>query len=354
MKNQIELSLLPGPVSLLSDVKEALAEPPIHHRSREFISIYRKVKLLLCQLVNARHSELLLGSGTLANDAVAAQLSVLNEHGLIINGGEFGERLVDHARRFNLSFDSLELGLRATHAEERILQAIDPKRHRWVWAVHCETSTGALLDLTKLSSEIASLGTRLCIDCVSTLGTMPLDLQGVYLATSASGKGIGSFSGVSFVFHHHDILQAVNHLPRYLDLGLYSSAVEPPFTFSSNLLRALHAALQYREWRDHFNHIQDLSQWTRRKIRRMGFRILIPDERSSPAVTTIALPKTIGSRRLGDQLASIGFRLSYASEYLVRHNWIQIVLMGECVKEDVRPLFKWMERLVTGKNARIR
>ena len=49
-----------------------------------------------------------MGSGTLANDVIAGQLSLLGEPGLILSNGEFGERLMDQAWRFNLKFDSVE------------------------------------------------------------------------------------------------------------------------------------------------------------------------------------------------------------------------------------------------------
>ena len=66
-------------------------------------------KTLLCQLVRAQRVEILLGSGTLANDVIAAQLSLLAAPGIILNNGEFGSRLVDHARRFGLSFQAIEI-----------------------------------------------------------------------------------------------------------------------------------------------------------------------------------------------------------------------------------------------------
>jgi len=43
-------------------------------------------------LTGARNTEMVLGSGTLANDVVAAQLSLERGPGLILSNGEFGER----------------------------------------------------------------------------------------------------------------------------------------------------------------------------------------------------------------------------------------------------------------------
>ena len=59
-------------------------------------------------MVNARHVQILMGSGTLANDAVGAQLSLEKKPGLVLSNGEFGERLIDQARRFGLTFDSFK------------------------------------------------------------------------------------------------------------------------------------------------------------------------------------------------------------------------------------------------------
>lgn len=46
------------------------------------------------------------------------------------------------------------------------------------------------------------------------------------------------------------------------------------------------------------------------------------------SVITIALPKGINSKKLGDILESMGYYLSFNSYYLVERNWIQICLMG--------------------------
>ena len=88
-------------------------------------------------------------------------------------------------------------------------------------------------------------GVHVRVDAISALGTMPIDLSNVYLATGVSTKGIGSAPGVSIVFHDHDVAPATD-LPRYLDLGLYAGGALP-FTQSSNLLEALDASLRRLE-----------------------------------------------------------------------------------------------------------
>src|SRR5438876_7051589 len=58
----------PGPVAIRAEIQQALNKPPVSHRSDHFKAFFALTKSLLCQLVRARHVEILLGSGTLAND----------------------------------------------------------------------------------------------------------------------------------------------------------------------------------------------------------------------------------------------------------------------------------------------
>ena len=54
----------------------------------------------------------------------------------------------------------------------------------------------------------AGRGVKLCLDGISAIGTLPVDLSGVYLASCSSGKGLRAYPGVSMVFYHHEIAPA--------------------------------------------------------------------------------------------------------------------------------------------------
>jgi hypothetical protein len=101
------VTFLPGPVEMRSEVREAMGATPVSHRSDEFLRDVADVRTALCAMTGARHVQLLLGSGTLANDAVSAQLRQLNLRGLVLSNGEFGVRLIDHASRWGLDFARL-------------------------------------------------------------------------------------------------------------------------------------------------------------------------------------------------------------------------------------------------------
>jgi aspartate aminotransferase-like enzyme/N-acyl-L-homoserine lactone synthetase len=335
-----KVRLLPGPLSVHPAVRRALAGPSIPHRCGEFAATLREVKARLRELAGTERVSLLFGSGTLANDAVAAQISReggIGDIGLILVNGEFGERLCDHARRFGLAHSALRTEWGSVFDYEYVDDLVAQADCAWVWAVHCETSTGVLNDLDILKGICRHRGKRLYLDCISSIGTVPVNLSGVRLASGVSGKGLGSFAGVSMVFHDHAIEPAPD-LPRYLDLGCYGQEDEVPYTVCSNLVAALRAALDRQRFEERFSHIADLSSWLRASLRDQGLCILAPDAHASPAVTTIVLPPEVRSGRVGSALEERGYELSYSSSYLRERNWIQICLMGEHGREELASL----------------
>ena len=330
------VNFLPGPVAVRREVRRAFEQAPESHRAAAFRSDFNATKKLLCDLVRAPQVELLLGSGTLANDAVAGQLSLLGGRGLVLSNGEFGQRLTDHARRFRLDFDTLEFdwGQRFDLAAVRAGLEQRPAP-QWLWGVHCETSTSVLNDLPALKELCAARGVKLCVDAMSSIGTLPVDLTGVYLATCASGKGLRSYAGISMVFHHHEIPPAPDRLPRYLDLGYYAAQQGIPFTFSSNLLHALHAAIRRGDWARRFAETADWAEWLRTRLVELEFNLVGATATTSPAVLTLALPPEMNSVKIGAAMQEAGYLLSYNSDYLRGRNWLQVCLMGEGSREKV-------------------
>lgn len=329
------LNFLPGPVAVHAEVAAALARTAVSHRSAAFHRDFRNLRQQLCRLANAAHVQILMGSGTLANDVVAAQLSRWPGPGLVLSNGAFGDRLVDHATRFGLRFHALRLPWGEVFERRQVEAAIDEVASpRWLWAVHGETSTGVLNDLSLLKEAARARGLKLCLDAVSSLGAAPADLDGVALASGVSGKALGAFSGLALVFHEADVARAPD-LPRYLDLGHYAEHDGLPFTVSSNLVYALQAALDRFEGDRRFARVESLAEQLRQGLRDMG---LTPLASSFHAVTTIALPPPCRAEALGQRLEDAGYLLSYRSDYLLERNWLQVCLMGTCTPAAVDEL----------------
>ena len=222
--------------------------------------------------------------------------------------------------------------------------SIAERRFDWLWIAACETSTGVINDVARLDAMCVSRGAKLCVDAVSAIGAVPLDLSNVWLATGASGKALASYPGLALVFHREPIAVS-GVLPRYLDLGIYARD-GVPFTHSSNLVRALRAAVDGVEWTSRFEQAAATSTWLRRRLRHLGFTIVGDGAVQAPHVLTIALPPDVRSGDVASAIERAGFLIGHASAYLRQRNWIQICLMGEWPRDVLPELLRILKAAV--------
>lgn len=323
------VNLLPGPVAVSPRVLAAVGRLPVPHRAPEFMQAIAALRRRLAALVRAPDVQVMPGSGSLANDVVAAQLSGLGRPGVVISSGEFGERLADHARRAGLQFHWERLPWGTPFTPALLSQALARADGAgWLWVVHHETSTGVLNRLEDLKAAAQAHGALLCLDCISSIGAIRVDLSGVHLASCVSGKGLASLPGLAMVFHATPPAPRPD-LPRYLDLGLWAACEGVPFTHSSNLVTALDVAVAEVERLPAGRcEIHDHAQWLRAELRAAGFELGADEANASPIIVTIKLPSEVDAEQLGAALEHRGFLTSHRSGYLSERNWIQFCLMA--------------------------
>ena len=323
------LNLMPGPVITTPEVDAAFSAPAISHRSPAFLDQLSSVRTSLCELTGARDVQVLAGSGSLGNSVVAAQLALHATTGLVISNGEFGERLAAEARRAGLRFDWLKLRWGDTFDLEHVKTFIGRvPRGGWIWVVHHETSTGILNPLDEVKQLAADHGLHVCVDCISSIGAVRVDLRGIHLATGTSGKGLGSYPGLALVFHDYNPSPAPDRLPSYIDLGHWASHASSPHTHSSNMVGALATALR-TVGPERIRRIENNARWVRQTLQSRGLSIVAPESAACPAVITLDLGDTGNAAQLGEELEQRGFSLNFRSSHLRSRNWIQLSLLGD-------------------------
>ena len=349
---EAEVYLLPGPVALSARVRAALHEPSLYHRGEEFVALFEEVRGQLSSMVGARDTALFVGSGTLANDVVAATLAATTtgSRGLILENGEFGRRLVAQAARFGLTPRVLSGPWGSPWDADGLAAALDQEPPGgWVWCVHHESSTGVLNDLPTLIRLARRRRVRVCVDCVSSVGAVPLDLSAVFLASGTSGKALGACGGVAMVFADLDDLQRLDttRVPSYFDLAATLARRGPCFTFPSAPLHALAAALTKYDTPvragSRYECYAALGRHVRQNLRRLGLQPSADECQSGPTITTFAPPKGWTSQAFVDLCRSWGFLIGGESSYLAERRLVQIATMGAITGAACTPLFKHLE-----------
>jgi aspartate aminotransferase-like enzyme len=340
--------LLPGPVAIAPAVHEAFHQPPIYHRGPEFIALFQKVRRSLAEMVGVRDVALLNGSGTLGNEVVAATLAAeaREGRGVLLVNGEFGRRLSRQAERFGLQPTVLSWPWGKPWDLDEIDNALSHEpAGSWVWGVHLESSTGVLNNLPGLLQIARRRGIRVCVDCISSLGAVPLELRQVYLATGATGKSLGSYAGIAIIFADARTLDKLDtsRVPSYLDLPAALASAGPRYTFPSPNLVALEAALaEYataEKARSRHEHYAALGVYIRQQLRRLGLEPLADDACAAPVVTTFAPLNGETSEAFVARCHFWGFAIGGQSGYLAERRLVQIATMGAVTRDACAPLF---------------
>lgn len=341
------VGFLTGPVAMPVAARRALRASPTSHRGEAFAADLARVRHGLASLVGARHVAVFAGSGTLANDVVAAQMARDGAPVLVLSNGEFGERLADHARRHNLRHTVLQVPWGAPFDLDMVDAALQRMRAGWLWAVHCETSTGMLNDVDRLRDAATRRGVQLALDAASSVGTVPFHLDGIALASTVSGKALGAVAGLSIVCSSEVPPPSPRAIPRYLDLAAYLTGDGVPFTQSSLLVGALGAAITGTDWPARHTAIRRLDSVLRHRLAADGHQAVVTGAGASPAVATWRVPAGRDPREVAARLELQGFLLSWHSGYLQQRRWIQTALMGEFDRAAVGPMADALARELT-------
>jgi aspartate aminotransferase-like enzyme len=333
------VSLLPGPVAIHPRIAAAFATAPVSHRSPGFVETYERVREQLRAFVAGMDVVLFPGAGTLANDAVAANLKAIfgDAEGVVLANGEFGERLMKQARGAGLRSRQLAFAYGKPWDLEAVKAALDGGA-QWVWGVHLETSTGVLNDVAALLRVAGRAGCAVALDCVSSIGATPIpgDATSLLLASGVSGKSFGAYAGLAMVYLSDTcrrLLQNKELCPSF-DLVRMCETEGPVSTVSSPSLFALARALndQYgageatmgEAMARRFADYQRLGEYVRAEMRAAGLQPLAAEAVAAPNITTFELPHA----SFAEECLRAGYTIAHESPYLATRGWWQIATMG--------------------------
>lgn len=339
------LYFLPYMCKLSPEIEKVFCNTSFSHRSAEFTELYEQVKTGLCRMTGAKNVQILCGSGTLANDVIAWQLKKIGGKGVIFSNGEFGERLINHARHAELNFTAVREKWGTALSESTLAESVEKEQFTWAWFVHSETSTGGVNDIDEFRNIIKDPNVFICADCISSIGNLPVDLRGVNMASCSSNKGLGSYPGLCMVLYDHLPDKSWDTTPLYLDLKFYAEKASTPFTFPPPLLASLKEAMADKNTA-HFSHINKLNLLIQHELPSLGFKSFSESKDNNPAVLTVSPPENLTGTEIGSKLKSNGIHIAFESAYLKSKNLVQIALMGKTSKTDVEILINELSEIV--------
>jgi alanine-glyoxylate transaminase/serine-glyoxylate transaminase/serine-pyruvate transaminase len=246
----------PGPSDVPPSVLLAMARPTIGHLDPAFLSIMDEIRSRLQRLFQTENEMTLAvsGTGSAGMETVFVNLVEPGDKVVIGNNGVFGGRMADVAGRCGAEVITVDAPWGQIVDPQAILDAVDRHEPKLVALVHAETSTGVCQPIDGLADRIHDRGGLLVIDCVTSLGGMPVQIDdwSVDAAYSGTQKCLSCPPGLSPVTLSPRAVRVLENRQRkvqswYLDLSMVRSYWGTERTYHHtapiNMLFALHEAL---------------------------------------------------------------------------------------------------------------
>lgn len=298
--------LTPGPTPLYPPALHAMMAADIHHRTQDFVAVYKAVVSDLKQVMGTSWDVVpLVASGTGAMEASVSNFFRKGDRVVILCAGKFGERWVQIAKAFGLEATvvTAEYG-QTVPAADVIAEARKPGV-RGVFLQASETSTGVAHDVETIARAVAATEAILVVDAITGLGTMPLDIEGwgLDIVIGGSQKAFMIPPGLAFLsispkaWKHEE----TSDLPHfYFSIKKEAENAlngQSSWTPSTALLLSLAAALQYMKslgMEKIIANAQLLARATRNAVTELGLRLFAPDSPGA-SVTAVRAPEGMDS-----------------------------------------------------------
>lgn len=250
------LLLGPGPSNPYPEVYEAFMRPVLGHLDPEFLALLDETCERLRTVFKTKNAATLPISATGSAGMEACVVNLVEPGDKVIIGvnGVFGGRMCEVAERAGAEVIRIDVEWGKPVDPEQLLDAQKKNPDaRFVGVVHAETSVGVRSDVEPLK-ELQNTDTMLLVDCVTSLGGIPLEIDawGVDAAYSGTQKCLGVPPGLSPVtFSERAVKRATernkNVQSWYLDMGLIGAYVGSDrkyhHTAPVSMIYALHAGL---------------------------------------------------------------------------------------------------------------
>lgn len=344
------LLLGPGPSMAAPSVLEAMARPLLGHLDPAFVGMMEEIKEMLRAVFRTENRMTFPVSGTGSAGMEFCFVNLIEPGDEVVVGvnGVFGGRMAEVAARCGAKVIRVEAEWGRIIEPAPIAAALEGRKPKLVAVVHAETSTGAWTPIPEISRLAHEAGALMLIDCVTSLGGCPVELDawGVDAAYSGTQKCLSCPPGLAPVSLSERALEIATHRRHkvqswYLDVNLLASywGAERVYhhTAPISMNYALHEALRLvleegleerfaRHERNHHRLVEGLTELELEIAAQPGHRLW--------QLNSVAVPEGVDEAAVRAQLLNdFGIEIGAGLGPLKGKVW-RIGLMGESSTAD--------------------
>ena len=310
-----------------------MSQPLLGHLDPGFLDILDEAQGHLANLFNVTSGLTVPVSATGSAGMEACFVNMVEPGDKVITGvnGVFGGRMAEVARRAGDEVSTVEAEWGKIIDPDEMVAAIQETRPSVVGLVHAETSTGVEQPVAQIAAAIQEIGGVLILDCVTSLGGIPVELEkwGVDVAYSGTQKCLSVPPGMSPVHFSDAALERLQNRETkvqswYLDMNLlaayyltggegqrvyhHTAPISMVFGLAEGLRVVAEEGMEARTARH-----REAATALIASLSELGMEPLVAEANRLPQLTSIKLPETlldqeagIRSRLLNDHNIEIG------------------------------------------------
>lgn len=307
--------ITPGPTEIPHRIKMAMVREETNpDLDPDFLKYYRDVSNKLKKLLGISKSSLyiMVGEAMLGLEAAIANIVRRGDKVIVVANGVFGEGFADLVKMYGGVPQIVEGDWRRGIDVGRVERAIENNKDaKMLTIVHCDTPSGIINPVEEISRISRSYGVTTVVDAVSSVGGVPIDVDGsgIDILIGGSQKVLNVPPGLTIISiseHAWEEIDRAGYQGFYLNLKLWRESLDKngifPYTFSDPLLRALDESLNmiFEEGVENvYERHRRAREASWRALEALGLRPYpASKEHSSPTVTAIDVPPGIDEAKL--------------------------------------------------------
>ena len=345
----------PGPSDIHPRVLAAMAAPTVGHLDPYFLKIMDEVQQMLRQVFRTQNEMTMAisGTGSSGMETCVVNLVEPGDKVLACQNGVFGGRMADVASRAGADVATIEKPFGEVFSTQDIKDALSREKPKVVGIVHAETSTGALQPLEEISAAVHDAGAMLLVDCVTSLGGLPVEIDGwdIDAAYSGSQKCLSCPPGLAPVTFGQRALDYMDQRTSkvsswYLDVSMlrnywgsnrayhHTAPINMNYALHESLRLALEEGLDSRFARHQANHAG-----LKAGLNALGIQYSVAEGLQLPMLNSVLIPDGVDDASTrGRLLNEFGIEIGGGLGPMKGKTW-RIGLMGEACKKSNVLLF---------------
>lgn len=308
----------PGPSDVPARTLQAMCAPTIGHLDPYFLSVMNEAQELLRYLFQTENALTIpvSGTGSAGMETCFVNLIEPGDDVVVCVNGVFGNRMADIVDRIGGRLIRVDAEWGQAIDPDAVRQAVNGCNPKVLAVVHAETSTGVCQPLQDLSEIAQSADALFLVDCVTSLGGMPISLDqlGIDAAYSGTQKCISGPPGLSPISFSQRAIEAMEQrktpvVSWYLDMSMvraywgterkyhHTAPINMIYGFRESLRLIAEERLEARWARHRLNH-----QALVAGLEQMGLTMLVSRDIRLPMLNAVQIPEGVDDLKVRQAL----------------------------------------------------